>query len=563
MGRDGEILRGDGAMRAGEQSSSGVNLSLILIPVLILVLLPIQAILIKALAVSPDSARHLTQTVLPRSLWQTMELMLGVGLLAGIMGTGLAWVTTMYRFPGRALAELLIVLPMAMPAYLVAYAYTDWLDPLGPVQSLIRSIGGYATPRDYWFPSVRSLGGAILLFAFVLYPYVYLAARASFVQQSVCVLEVARTLGRSPFGVFTSVALPLARPAIAAGVALVLMETLNDLGAVQYLGVETLSVAIAATWLERRDLPGAALLALVVLVLIGSVIAVERMARRGQRYHHTTGRYRAIPFQDVTGLRALGLFTVVLIPPLIGFVIPFLIFVVQAVRQWISGVPDHLWQSAVHSIGLAAIASLATLALGLALALVVRQQSAMPSVRRAVRLAGTGYAIPGTVLALGLLLPLAALDNWIADLWRGVFGRSPGLLVTGSITILILAYLVRFLAVAQSTVEAGFERLSPNLEPAARALGSTRTQALWRVELPLLIPTLGAAALLVFVDTMKELPATLLLRPFGIETLATTIYASASLEAPEQGAMAALLIVLAGLAPVLLLQRTMRLGRAG
>jgi iron(III) transport system permease protein len=187
----------------------------------------------------------------------------------------------------------------------------------------------------------------------------------------------------------------------------------------------------------------------------------------------------------------------------------------------------------------------------------------MPSVRRAVRLAGTGYAIPGTVLALGLLLPLAALDNWIADLWRGVFGRSPGLLVTGSITILILAYLVRFLAVAQSTVEAGFERLSPNLEPAARALGSTRTQALWRVELPLLIPTLGAAALLVFVDTMKELPATLLLRPFGIETLATTIYASASLEAPEQGAMAALLIVLAGLAPVLLLQRTMRLGRAG
>lgn len=528
-----------------------------------LICLPLLSIFVLALGVTPESIAHLAAYVLPRALWATVALMLGVGLLTVIVGTGLAWLTTMYRFRGAALVDVLIVLPMAMPAYIIAYAYGDWLDVAGPVQSGIRALGGFATPRDYWFPNIRSAGGAVFLLASVLYPYVYLAARASFIQQSICVLEVARTLGRTPFGVFRGVALPLARPAIAAGAALVLMETLNDLGAVQYLGVETLSVALVTTWLQRSDLAGAAFLALVALGLVAVVLGIERQARSGRGFHHTTGRYRAIPFETITGPRAFAMAGVCLVPPILGFFVPLGILAGQALNHGVGGLSPQFGYALFNSLWLATATAIATLVLGLGLVMVLRRARSAAWVRVVPRLAGVGYAVPGTVLALGLLLPLAKIDNAFAETIRGLFGVSPGLLLTGSSVIVVIALMIRFLTVALTTTEAGFERLSPNLEPAARALGASPMMTLIRVNLPLLVPTLGAAALLVFVDAMKELPATLLLRPLGFETLSTLIYAHAALEEPEKAAAGALAIVCVGLVPVMLLQRAMRWGRAG
>ena len=525
--------------------------------------LPVVAVLWLAASSGQDSIwPHLVSTVLPGSLATTLALLLGTGLLTLIVGTAAAWLVTMFHFPGRALADRLLVLPLAMPAYIVAYAYVDLLDYAGPVQSALRAAFGYASARDYAFPEVRSLPGAILIFASVLYPYVYLTARASFVQQSVCVLEVARTLGETASGAFRSVALPLARPALAAGVALVAMECLNDLGAVQYLGVETLSASIAATWLQRANLAGAAQLASVMLALVAVLMIIEHAARGLGGTQATTGRLRAIPFETLTGWRAALTLTAVLLPFVLGFALPFAVLITRAVGRAASADTASFVSAAKNSLILAMLASVFAVSLAMLFAYAARLQPG-PATRISVRAVSLGYALPGTVLAIGLLSPLAAFDNTLDAWMRSTAGVSTGLLLSGSLFAVTFALVIRFLAVAIGSVEAGFGRISSNLDAAARTLGASPWSTLSRVHLPILAPALGAAALLVFVDAMKELPATLLLRPFNFETLATHVYALTAAEQFEEAALGAVTIVVIGLIPVLLLHNAIARGRTG
>jgi iron(III) transport system permease protein len=524
--------------------------------------LPLATIAVLALTAPGNVWPQLARTVLPATLADTAVLLLGVAILTLAFGACTAWLVTMCRFPGRALLDRLLVLPLAMPTYIVAYAYVELLDYSGPLQRLLRSAFGWSSARDYWFPDIRSMGGAILVLSAALYPYVYLSARASFVQQSVCVLEVARTLGRTSAGVFWSVALPLARPALAGGVALAAMECLNDLGAVQYLGVRTLSVSIYTAWLQQSSLGGAAQIALVAVLVVLALLTAERTLRGHGRFHHSTGRYRAIPFTDLEGWRGIAAAAFCALPVVMGFGGPFALLVAQAAAHVSEVMAPDFWRAARNSVGVAAAAAVVTVFLGLLLAY-ARRVAPNLLVRATVRGAGLGYALPGTVLALGLIIPLATFDNRLDALLRATLGISSGLLLSGSLFVIVLAYAVRFLTVALSALEAGFERLSPNLDAAARALGETAVSALWRVHVPLLAPALGAAALLVFVDGMKELPATLLMRPFNFETLATHVYSYAGLEQFENATPGALAIVLVGLVPVLLLHQAVAGGRAG
>src|SRR5262245_68190 len=527
-----------------------------------IIVLPLGTIVALALNSEQNVWPHLVQTVLPRALADTLMLMGGVGILSLALGTAAAWLVTMYRFPGRGLLDRLLVLPLAMPTYIVAYCYVELLDYSGPVQQMLRALFGWHSARDYWFPDVRTLGGCVLVLSSVLYPYVYLSARASFAQQSVCVLEVARTLGQTPIGAFRSVALPLSRPALAAGVALTLMECLNDLGAAQYLGVQTLTVSIYTTWLQHSNLAGAAQIALVALVLVLALLVSERAARGGARVHHTTGRYRSIPFSDLAGWRAYLVAGACSVPVIVGFVLPLLVLLAQASTYLSEALMLGFWRAARNSVTVAGAAAISTVGIGLAL-VYARRLTGHALVRAVVPIASLGYALPGTVLALGLLLPLAAFDNAADHVLRSSLGISSGLLLSGSLFVVVLAYTVRFLAIALGSLEAGFEKLSPNLDAVARTLGETALSSLRRVHVPLLVPALGAAALLVFVDAMKELPATLLLRPFNFETLATLAYSYAALEQFERAALGALTIVLIGLVPVLLLHQAVAGGRAG
>ena len=536
--------------------------SLVVALILAIMALPVATVLMLAFAADANVWPHLLGTVLPSSLLETAVLLAGVGTLTLCTGATTAWVVTMYRFPGRGLLDRLLVIPLAVPTYIVAYCYVDLLDFTGPVQAGLRSVFGWRTLHDYWFPDVRGMGGAIFVISSVLYPYVYLTARASFVQQSVCALEVARTLGRTPLGAFTSVALPMARPALASGTALALMECLNDLGAVQYLGVRTLSASVYATWLQRSSLGGAAQIASFLLVLVVALFAVERVARGQGQFHNTSRRYRSIPFADLEGWRAAAACVACFLPFACGFLAPFTILMLGAIRHLSDMSDGVLWRAAANSVLLAAVAAAAAVALAVVVGY-ARRVAPNAFTRSAVRLAGLGYALPGTVLALGLLIPLAALDNGIDAVFRSTLGVSTGLLLTGSLFTLVVAYCVRFLAVSLGAVEAGLEHISPSLDAAARTLGESPFSALRRVHLPLLLPALGTAGLLVFVDAMKELPATLLLRPFNFDTLATYVYSFALLEQFEASSIGALAIVAAGLVPVLLLHNAVAGGRAG
>ncbi len=530
--------------------------------VVLIVLAPVASVAVMALSSGSSALPQLMRTVLPAVTLNTLLLAAGAGLLTLVVGTATAWLVTMYRFPGRAVIDRLLVLPLAVPTYIVAYCYADLLDYAGPVQTFLRSAFEWKGPADYAFPEVRSIGGAALIIASVLYPYVYLAARASFVQQSVCAIEVARTIGRTPMGTFWAVAQPLARPALVAGLALVLMEVLNEFGAVRHLGIQTLSTSIYDTWLQRSDLGGATQLAVVVLAFVIMILIGERALRGGALSHHTTGRYRSIPFQDIEGWKGWAAAGLCLVPFIAGFAIPALLLLSHTLKNGLGGSAGSFAAAALNSASLAGLAAFVTVLLALLLSY-ARRVAGNGLTRLAVRLAGFGYAIPGTVLAIGLLIPLAGLDNRIDAFMRASFGVSTGLMLSGSVFALTLAYVVRFLAVALGGVEAGFERISPNLDAAARALGETALSALRRVHLPMMLPALGAAGLLVFVDTMKELPATLLLRPFDFETLATHVYGFASLEQVDKGAAGALAIVATGLIPVLFLHKAVAGGRAG
>jgi iron(III) transport system permease protein len=527
-----------------------------------IVLLPIVSIFFIALGDSGRVWSHLASTVLASAIRETALLMLGVGVLTAVIGTGTAWLVTMYRFPGRHMLDWMLILPLAIPTYLGAYAYADVMGYSGPLQGSVRALLGVHSVRDYWFPEIRSLGGAAFVMALVLYPYVYLMARASFVQQSVCVLEVARTLGRSSAGVFYAVGLPLARPAIVVGVALALMECLNDIGAVEYFGVRTLTTLVYTTWLERSSLAGAAQLSLVILAVVVLLLWLERLARRRRYFHHTTSRYRPLPDQALSGLKAWAATCACALPVLLGFGVPFAVLARGAVLYADQLATSQFWMAAGNSLLLAASAAALCVTLVVLMVFAMRLSHGR-AVTLASRLSGVGYAMPGTVIALGLLIPLATFDNQLDAFMRANFGISTGLLMSGSIAAMVLALSVRFLAVALGAVEAGFHKIPPSIDAAARALGARPGRLLFRVHLPMLSPAIGAGALLVFVDSMKELPATLLMRPFNFDTLATHVYTQASLSLFSQSAPAALMIVLIGLAPVILLHRAIAGGRPG
>lgn len=523
--------------------------------VALLVVAPVVSLALIASQGSGDLWPHIFAFVLPQALRDTAILLLGVGVVVVTLGTALAWLMTAYEFPGRRIFDWALLLPLATPTYIVAFAYLDLLHPIGPIQSALRALLGVQDVRGLWFPEVRSMGGCILLLGFVLYPYVYLSTRAMFLMQAGSLLEASRTLGASRSRMFFRVALPLARPAIAVGASLALMEALNDIGASEFLGVRTLSVSIYATWINRSNLPGAAQIALAMLAIVVSLILLERWARRRQRYVSMAQRVRRAAPMPLKGWRAGAVIAFLSFPILIGFVLPALHLGNEAWKRIrFAGVSPEIWREIVNTISISAVATLVALTLGFLVASAARLSQA-PVAGAFLRASSLGYAVPGTVLAIGLMTPIFALDNVLADGFERFFGVSVGLLISGSGAALVYAYVVRFLAISAGGVESGLQKLSPSLDAAARALGETAGGTMQRVHLPLLRPALGAAALLVFVDCMKELPATLLLRPLNFETLATHLYGEAARGTYEDGSVAATCIILVGLIPVIMLAR--------
>lgn len=526
-----------------------------------LFLVPVASVLFSLTRSGDGTWAHLVATVLPGYLYNTAVLVAGVGIGAPLIGTGTAWLVTMCRFPGRRIFEWALILPLAVPAYVMAYAYTDFLQPAGPVQSLLREVTGLSY-RDYWFPEIRSLGGAVAMLVLVLYPYPYLLARAAFLDQSVCALDVSRTLGCGPWASFFRVALPLARPAIIAGTALALMETLADFGTVSFFGVPNFTTGIVRAWIAFGDRTAAGQLSSILLIFVFLVLLLEMQSRGKARFHHATNRYQQLPGRRLRGAAATAAFLACLLPLLLGFLLPAAVLLAMTIEAGDSQFGPRYLELVANSLTLAAVTALLAVLLASLMAYGRRLQGT-PLVQAANRLAATGYAIPGTIIAVGVLVPFAAFDNAL-DAWlRARFGVSSGLLLTGSIAALVFAYLVRFLAVSLNTVEAGLGKIRPSMDDAARALGTRPLAMLARVHAPLMGPTLLTAALLVFVDVMKELPATLVMRPFNFDTLAVQAHNFAADERLTEAATPALTIVLVGIPPLILLSRAIARGRPG
>lgn len=524
------------------------------------VLAPIASLIVSALGSSQTQWAHLSRYVIPDAALTTLLLLLGVGVVVAMLGTGAAWLVTAFQFPGRKILVWALLLPLAVPTYVVAYSYLDLLHPIGPLQSIVRTALGYSSPREFRLPDIRSMFGAILILGSVLYPYVYLSARHMFLTQPANLIEAARGLGHGPFSLFFRVALPMARPAIVVGTTLALLETLNDVGASEFLGLQTLTVTIYTTWLTRSDLAGAAHIALIMLLLVISLIAIERHARRGQRFINTD---QSRPMQPRPLRLGQGLLACLfcLLPVLAGFVVPVMHLSWQTfMRLSQTGTISNMLKQATFNTVLIALAVTAcTVLSGLVLAWAARTWSTRRRAtigQRLARTATVGYALPGTVLAIGLLVPFALADNVINQVRQWLSFGSPGLWLLGTVTGLVLACSLRLLAVASGSIEAGFARIPIALDQLARSLGQSSFGVLLRVDLPLLRPALYTSALIVFVEAMKELPITLLLRPLNIETLATWLYGEAARGTYEEGAIAALLIILVSVLPVILLTRT-------
>jgi iron(III) transport system permease protein len=504
---------------------------------------------------------HLAETVLMGYAVNSLLLAVGVGTGVLLIGVPTAWLVTLCRFRGRAWFDWALLLPMAMPAYVVAYTYTGLLDYAGPVQSFLRVMldapGGLR-----WLPDIRSLPGAIAMLVLVLYPYVYLLARAAFLEQSACVLEVSRTLGCSPSRGFWRVALPLARPALVAGTALALMEALNDFGTVQYFGVETLATGIYRVWRGMGDAVAAAQIAAILLVLVFTLLAVERWSRGLRSFAHSTTRYRPLPRYQLAGWRAFGAALCCALPILLGFVIPGGVLLSWSISYLDMWSVERFAVLVRNSFVMAGFAAMLAVVLASLLAYALRIRPAAPT-RIAVRIAGFGYAIPGPVLAVGILLPFAAIDHALNDWLGAAFGLSPGLILSGTLVAVTFAYLVRFLTVSLNVVEASLGKITHSMDYAARSLGRTAIGTLGSVHLPIMRGSLLTAGIVVFVDVLKELPATLVLRPFNFDTLATMTYNLASDERLPESAGPALAIVLVGIIPVYLMARASALARPG
>lgn len=521
------------------------------------VLAPILSIVWIALHPTENIWPHLMATVLPRYMATTLLLMAGVTVLTASMGTLSAWLVSMYRFPGRDWLAWALLFPLAIPAYVGAYALVDFLDYAGPLQSAMRAAFGWGSARDYWFPETRSLWSATLVLSLALYPYVYLLARAAYREQSGGTYEVARALGAGPWGLFLRVGLPLARPAIAAGVALALMEVVADYGTVLHFGVQTLTTGIFSTWLNGNNAGGAAQIAGVILMLILLLVGLERAGRGGARFHRLGQNSRPIERQKISGAKAWVATVLCVLPFAGGFLLPVTVMLARSLDSPAAWIAPGLFAALLNTLIVGGLAALATV--GAALFLVYALRMAGRRVAQWVLpLTLIGYAAPGAVLALGLLIPLAALDHRLADTVLALTGYDPGLMITGTAFALGLAYLVRFFGIAQGALDAAFGRISPSLPMAARSLGKTAGGTLGAVYLPLMRGSVLTALLVVFVDCVKELPATLLLRPFNFNTLSTRVFELASLERLSEAAPAALVVMAVGLIAVALLARGQR-----
>ena len=524
----------------------------------LLVLAPVGALIFAALQGSEDLWRHLIAYVLPTAVRDTFFLLAGIGLLAVTIGTGTAWLVTAYDFVGRRVIDWALLLPLAVPTYIIAYAYLDILHPVGPVQTVLRGLLDIDSPRDFRLPDIRSMTGCIVLLSFVLYPYVYLTTRAMFLMQTANLVEVSRTLGTSRSGVFFRVALPMARPAIVIGLTFALLEALNDIGASEFLGVRTLTVSIYSTWVTRSDLAGAAQMALAMLAVVLLLVVLERRARKQRQYANDAQNPCPLEPYRLSGWKGAAALAVSAVPIAIGFVIPALYLFDAAIRRVrFAGISTTIVFETINTIAISLFAMALTLGAGVVVAYTTRiGNGALPAALAGF--ASLGYAMPGTVLAIGLLPVIGGVETVVDAAMRRLLGVSSGLLLLGTGAAIVYAYMVRFLTIASGGIESGFSRISPSLDDAARTLGETTGGRLRRVHLPLLRPAMATTALLIFVDCMKELPATLLLRPLGFETLATHLYGEAVRGTYEEGAVAALMIVMAGLVPVLLLARISR-----
>jgi len=532
-----------------------VRWSLVAGAIALLMLAPFAALVVTAWAGSVDHWTHLVTYVLPPAVVDTAILLGGVAVVTGTLGTTLAWLVTAYDFPGRRFLSGALLLPLAMPTYIVAYAYLDLLHPVGAVQDVIRTTLGYETAREFRLPDVRSMPGCILLLGVVLYPYVYLPTRAMFLLQAANLLDTARTLGASRKRTFLRVALPLARPAVAVGLSLALMEALNDIGASEFLGVRTLTVSIYTTWITRSDLAGAAQIALAMLLVVVALGALERWARRQRRYANDAQQPRPLTPHRLRGAAAAAALLACTLPVVVGFLAPTIYLVGAALeRVQFAGVPDTILRALGNTVALSLLATAMAVTAGVAIAYTARlARGRLASTMTAI--ASLGYATPGTVVALGLLPVVTGFDAIVSQTSQALVGAAAGMVVLGSGAALVYAYLVRFLAIPTGGTDAALSRIATSVDEAAATLGQGATQRLWLIHLPIIRPAITTAGLLVFVDCMKELPATLLLRPIGFETLATHLYGEASRGTYEDGAIAALLIVCVGLGPVWLLAR--------
>ena len=546
----------NGAIRRSPRTSwrPSSRLSLVLLATAALVAMPVLALVWHALSPQPSSIwPHLAANVLPGALLDTTLLLAGVGIVCTVIGVTTAWLVTQYDFAGRRGLEWLLVLPLALPTYLVAYIYVEILGFSGPFQTALRAVTGYRTLRDYWFPDPRNMLGAVLIMGLVLYPYVYLTTRALFGLQSAEVMDSARTLGGGPRRLFWRIGLPLARPALAVGLTLALLETMNDIGATEYLAVRSLTLSIYTTWLNRGSLAGAAQIACVMLAIVVVLMLIEAKLRGQRRFTLSVRRPRPCGRTRLRGGAAALAATVCATPVMLGALLPagFLVWEILS-RDLLAGAGAPLASQVFNTVLLSAIASSVVVVLGFTIVLARRRETIWPT-HVLMRASTLGYALPGTVLALGLLSPVAGIDNAIADAVRSLFGGQAGLVLIGSGAALVIAYTVRFLAIAINGIDSGMTRISTRIDDAARALGAGTGEVARRLHWPLMRPAIAAAALLVFVDCLKELPATLLLRPLNVETLATVVYAEASRGTFEEGAVAALLIILAGIYPTILL----------
>jgi len=503
---------------------------------------PIASIVWLSFSVETLQWRHLMSTVLPRYLANSLVLMAGVGFVSLFLGTSLAYLVTNIKFPGAKVIKYALFLPLTMPSFIAAYAWVELLEYAGPLQTSLRATMGWTSARDYWFPDIRSRFGAILVLSFALYPYVYLLARSAFRELPLSGHDVARSLGLGHVRQFWRISLPQARPAIVAGTAIVMMETLNDFGTVDFFAVQTLTTGIFSLWLESYNTGGAAQLALFAVVIVAALLFLERLGRRNARFNKSGRQLARVKPQRVSNLMSSLALLFCLVPIFIGFIIPLFVLVRPTLNDINLWTDIELWSAAGHSLLLGFVS--ATLVVFLSMIMVLGLKDNKTLLGKYIPTVSTlGYAFPGAVLGLGILIPLATLDNWAADKIYFMTAVDPGLLLTGTAAALVIAYCVRFFAIGVGASEAGLAAITPSIPHVAQSLGLGRSSLVWRIYQPLMRGSLASAMVLVFVDTVKELPATLLLRPFNFETLSTHTYGQATLENFNATAPPALLMI--------------------